>query len=89
LKNQTWDAQSRRAIDISGGRVASPAKALGPIFSSGIPVIENKGFNRWRGIPANQDSIRPFIGKHVTVNGTMQNGELTVAGVKLAKGEKK
>lgn len=38
---------------------------------------------------SNQDSIRPFIGKHVTVNGTMQNGELTVAGVKLAKGEKK
>jgi hypothetical protein len=34
---------------------------------------------------ANQDSIKPFIGQHVTVTGTMNKGSLTIASVKPKK----
>ncbi|MGB9120885.1 MAG: hypothetical protein WCE73_09720 [Candidatus Angelobacter sp.] len=37
---------------------------------------------------ANQDSVKPFIGQHVTVKGTMKDGALNIASVKPVAAEK-
>lgn len=38
---------------------------------------------------ANQNSVKAFVGQHVTVKGTMQNGALNVASVKPVVSRKK
>jgi hypothetical protein len=38
---------------------------------------------------SNQEAVKPFVGQHVTVKGTMQNGVLAVESVKPLASEKK